>query len=131
MIVDTSAWVEFLRGTLSPTCLFVRDNLEGSLRITGTIKMELLAGAKTDQQLLELQSLLAIPELIPTHEEDFEDAARLYRTCRRNGVTIRTMSDCLIAAIAIRNGIPVLHNDRDLALLAQHTELQVIKPSQD
>ena len=131
MIVDTSAWVEFLRGTLSPTCLFVRDNLEGSLRITGTIQMELLAGAKNDQQLLELQSLLVIPELIPTHEEDFEDAARLYRTCRRNGVTIRTMSDCLIAATAIRNGLPVLHNDRDLALLAQHTELQVVDPSQD
>ena len=128
MIVDTSAWVEFLRGTLSPTCLFVRDNLEGSLRITGTIQMELLAGAKNDQQTTKM-NLTVPPELLPTHEEDFENAARLYRVCRRNGVTIHTMSDCLIAATAIRNSVPILHNDRDFALLAQHTELQVVDPA--
>jgi len=39
MIVDTSAWVEFLRGTRSNVCLFVRDNMSDSFRITGTIQM--------------------------------------------------------------------------------------------
>lgn len=99
--------------------------------ITGTIIMELSAGARSEQHLTDLRNLLGRATLLATEPEDFEDAARLYRTCRRNGVTIRTMSNCLIAATAIRNGLPVLHNDRDLALLAQHTELQVIEPSQD
>lgn len=131
MIIDSSAWVEFLRGTLSDVCLFVRDNLSESSRITGVIQMELLSGTRTDAQLLDLQRLLAIPLLLQTHEEDFEDAARLYRTCRRNGITIRNMSDCLIAATAIRHDLPVLHNDRDFALLGEFTELRVINPTQD
>jgi predicted nucleic acid-binding protein len=128
MIVDTSAWVEFLRGTRSNVCLFVRDNMSDSFRITGTIQMELLAGAKTDQQLVDLHRLLVLPDLLATYEEDFEDAARIYRICRRNGITIRNMSDCLIAATAIRCNQPILHNDRDFALLSQYTELQVVLP---
>ena len=39
--------------------------------------------------------------------------------------TIRSMLDCLIAAVAIRQGIPVLHSDRDFDALARHTELRV------
>jgi len=129
MIVDTSAWVEFLRGTRSAVCLFVRDNLSDSFGITGTIRMELLAGVKTDQQFTDLHRLLVVPHLLATHEEDFEDAARLYRICRRNGITIRNMSDCLIAATAIRCNQPILHNDRDFAVLSQYTELQVVNPN--
>lgn len=91
--------------------------------------MELLAGVKTDQQFTELHRLLVVPHLLATHEEDFEDAARLYRICRRNGITIRNMSDCLIAATAIRCNQPILHNDRDFAVLSQYTELQVVNPN--
>ena len=91
--------------------------------------MELLAGVKTDQQFTDLHRLLVVPHLLATHEEDFEDAARLYRICHRNGITIRNMSDCLIAATAIRCNQPILHNDRDFAVLSQYTELQVVNPN--
>jgi predicted nucleic acid-binding protein len=56
---------------------------------------------------------------------DFEMAAMLYRSCRRGGTTPRKMVDCLIAAIAIRSGSPILHADRDFDLLAQHTKLAI------
>ena len=36
--------------------------------------------------------------------------------------------DCLIAAVAIRAGIPVLHNDKDFDVLARHTDLQIDCP---
>jgi predicted nucleic acid-binding protein len=56
---------------------------------------------------------------------DYDAAAALYRRCRRQGETVRKLIDCLIAAVAIRATIPVLHNDRDFDVLARHTELQV------
>lgn len=93
--------------------------------------MELLAGARSEKQLSSLEHLLGRATLLPTEPEDFEHAARLYRTCRQNGITIRNMSDCLIAATAIRTKQTVLHDDRDFALLAKHTELQLAKPAQD
>ena len=60
--------------------------------------------------------------MLPT---DYEAAAALYRRCRRQGETVRKLLDCLIAAVAIRAGTPILHNDRDFDVLARHTELQL------
>ena len=56
---------------------------------------------------------------------DYEEAAALYRHCRRRGETVRNLMDCLIAAVAIRNGAPVLHADVDFDVLARHTDLRV------
>ena len=49
----------------------------------------------------------------------------LYRTCRRGGETVRTLVDCLIAAVAIREGVPVLHADTGFDALGRHTALVV------
>ncbi len=35
------------------------------------------------------------------------------------------MNDCLIAAVAIRNGASVLHRDADFDVLARHTPLRI------
>lgn len=131
MIVDSSAWVDFLRNSNIAIADLVEEALVDGAAVTGTIVMELLAGARTEKQLTDLKHLLGRARLLPTEPEDFEDAALLYRTCRQNGVTIRTMSDCLTAATAIRCGQPVLHNDGDFALLSQYTELRVVDPAQD
>ena len=37
---------------------------------------------------------------------------------------IRSSVDCLIAACAIRNGVPILHSDRDFDAIARFTPLQ-------
>jgi predicted nucleic acid-binding protein len=131
LIVDTSAWIHFLRNSNLAIADRVEDALVEGAAVTGTIVMELLAGARSEKQLSSLEHLLGRATLLPTEPEDFEHAARLYRTCRQNGITIRNMSDCLIAATAIRTKQTVLHDDRDFALLAKHTELQLAKPAQD
>lgn len=51
-------------------------------------------------------------------------AAALYRTCRQQGETVRKLLDCLIAPVAIRADIPILHRDGDYEALARHTGLQ-------
>ena len=87
--------------------------------------MEVLAGGRDEAHLRLLRRILARPVLLPTYRTDYDAAAALYRRCRRQGTTIRSMLDCLIAAVAIRNGVPVLHSDADFDALARHTELEV------
>lgn len=60
--------------------------------------------------------------------DDFEEAAAIYRRCRRAGATIRSTTDRLIAAVAIRAGVPLLAADRDFARIAEHTDLVLAKP---
>lgn len=122
-LVDTSAWVEFLRSTGSDTHRAVRHLLEedASIHTTDIVVMEILAGARDDSHLQQLRRLLARCEYLPTEGlATYETAAGLYRSCRRAGETVRALTDCLIAAVALRLGISILHNDRDFDVLARH-----------
>jgi hypothetical protein len=61
----------------------------------------------------------------PLRADVFSEAAQLYRSARRQGYTIRSGVDCLIAACALRNGLTVLHKDRDYGFLARISSLDV------
>ena len=54
----------------------------------------------------------------------YEEAAQLYRLARRQGVTVRSSVDCLIAATALRHDLITLHDDEDFPLLARVSTLQ-------
>lgn len=128
ILIDTSAWVEFLRDTNSAICERVDVLLHDDIATCDPIRMEVLAGARDEQHLRDLRRLLARATTIPTGPTDYEEAAALHRTCRRRGETVRKLIDCLIAATAIRASIPVLHSDSDFEVLARHTSLQVDRP---
>ena len=51
---------------------------------------------------------------------DDEDAADVYRRCRRAGDTTRALTDCLIATVAMRARLPLLHRDADFDAIARH-----------
>ena len=123
ILVDTSAWIEFLRNTGTNVCDTVDDLLDHDIAICDAISMEVLAGARDEHHLGELRRLLARATLISITPADYEEAAALYRTCRRNGETVRKLIDCLIATVAIRANAPILHADADFAALARHTPL--------
>ena len=128
ILVDTSAWVEYLRGTGSPLNIRVRayhDNTD-DLVITDVVAMELLAGVRTDVDERRVDAIVSGVPLLRTQSlDDYEQAAVLFRACRRGGETVRKLTDCLIAAIAIRNNVPLLHGDSDFDALARHTPLQI------
>ena len=126
ILIDTSAWIEFLRDTGSRVCGRVDDLLDDDIATCHPIRMEVLAGARDERHLNDLRRLLARASLLPTRATDYEQAAALYRTCRRGGETVRKLIDCLIAATAIRSGVAVLHADADFDTLARQTELRII-----
>jgi predicted nucleic acid-binding protein len=125
ILIDSSAWIEFLRNTSSPVCERVDELLDDDIAICDPIRMEILAGARDDRHLRDLRRLLARATNLPTWASNYEEAASLHRICRRGGETVRRLIDCFIASVAIREDIPVLHRDADYEVLSRHTELRI------
>jgi predicted nucleic acid-binding protein len=70
-------------------------------------------------------AMLAFPIVeSPMTLDVFEHAVDLYRSARRQGLTVRSSTDCLVAACALRNDLAVVHHNRDYALLAQVSSLR-------
>ena len=68
ILVDTSAWVEFLRDTGSATCDLVDELLAGEIAICDAVLMEVLAGARDESHLRSLRRLLARAVMLPTRQ---------------------------------------------------------------
>lgn len=73
------------------------------------------------------------PDACSTHattsapgREDWEEAAAIFRRCRHVGFTPSSRIDCLVAAVALRNDVPVLHHDADFDGIAACTGLEVV-----
>ncbi|MDO8391556.1 MAG: PIN domain nuclease [Actinomycetota bacterium] len=120
LVADTSAWVEYLRRTGSPSHLALLAAVDDdTVILLEPVRAELLTGARSKHELAELRRLLEgfAVELVQPRD-DFDAACDLYHRCRAVGITPRGLIDCLIAAMALRAGHPLLHADRDLAAIA-------------
>lgn len=133
ILADTSAWVEYERATGSPVHLRMRELIaeEGPLATTQPVVMEVLAGARSDAREHDLHALLLRYELRTVEPStDFVAAAGIYRRCRARGVTPRGLIDCLIAAVALREGDDLLAQDVDLRRVADVLGLRMDPASQ-
>ncbi len=121
ILADTSAWMEYDRATGSAVDIRLTDLIEGDgqLAVTEPVVMEVLAGARDELREQQLRRLLRSFQLARLDAaSDWEAAARIYRRCRRVGVTPRGLTDCLIAAVAWRRRAALLSYDVDLARVA-------------
>ena len=122
ILADTSAWVEYDRATGSAVdgrLLELISSDDGRLAVTEPVVMEVVAGARSDDREMDLRRLLARFDLLRVDAAcDFDAAARIYRSCRRAGITPRGMVDCMIASVAWRTGATLLTCDADLNRVA-------------
>lgn len=128
ILVDSSVWIAYLRGIDSPVVEQLNRLIdeEADLATTEPVVMELLAGAAKSRERARVEALANGLPLIPIDAMgDFRDAADLYRASALNGHPIRSMGDCLIAAVAIRRDVPLLHRDRDFGFLAEISPLRL------
>lgn len=127
LLADTSAWVEYLRSTGSSVNLRMREALASDeIILTDPVLMEVMPGAAREQES-KLLRLLGSQEYEPTAARiDWLEAAAIVTAGRRVGVTVRSSLDALIAAIAIRLDVPVLHADRDFTTISQISGLQIV-----
>ncbi len=128
ILPDTSAWIEAFRETRSSLC----QSLVGLLRsdaeivVAEAVVMEILAGVRSLRDLrAKRRRMLAFPMIRVGSLETYERASAVQRACRAGGEPARSMMDCLIAAVTIREGASLLHGDRDFDVIARHTDLRI------
>ena len=94
---------------------------EGEAAIAPVILQELLQGAASMLALRTLRRRFsALPMLEPLRDAvTHASAVELYARCRWAGITPRSPHDCLIAALAVEHGVPLLHDDQDFERIAQ------------
>lgn len=127
ILVDTSVWIEYFRATGSAAALEVRRLLSDEPDQVVTcepIAMEILAGATDEQTYRKLERLVnGLTSLEVETATDFRSAADIYRAARHTGQTIRSINDCLIAAVALRHHARVAHRDADFDVIEGITGL--------
>jgi predicted nucleic acid-binding protein len=122
LLVDASAWV--LSG-IRPDVLFEIGGGD-ELAVSPPVMSEILRGSRDEVAFQETREMFLRLRILdsPLPLERFEEAARLYMTCRDKGVTVRKGFDCLIAATAIVHHATVLHRDSDFDNIARVMPLQ-------
>ncbi len=121
ILVDTSAWVEDDRATGSSVDERLAELIAGGdgVAVTEPVIMEVVAGARSDERERDLRRLLLRFDLLRFDSAvDFDAATRIYRACRREGVTPRGLIDCMIVSVAHRHGVALLALDADVNRIA-------------
>ena len=131
ILVDTSAWVEFDRGTGSAVDERLRGVMRaGEVAVCDPVLMEVLAGARDERRADELRQLLTSFRWLPVQPvADFEGAARVFRFCRRAGITPRGLTDCMIVSMALRSEASLLAADDDFVRMAEVLPLRLDRPA--
>jgi predicted nucleic acid-binding protein len=117
VLIDSSAWVEFLNGSPSPTADEVSQLLgdEAEICTCGLVVTEVLQGLRRESGYPKVVGLFAdLTFLDAAGLTTYVRAAEVYRELRRRGITVRSTIDCLIAILAEEQRCVVLARDRDL-----------------
>jgi len=125
VLVDSSVWIDFLKNHSTPKTQLLEKLIidREDLCICGFVFTEVLQGIKDEKQYIatkqQLSNLIHLEDDVST----FELGAAIYRELRKQGLTIRNLIDCLIAATVIQHGAHLLDADRDYEFIDQHYPL--------
>lgn len=128
ILVDSSVWVDYLRGT-STRQTDKLDALLGTvpLAVGDLILTEVLQGCGTDKEFNEVRRLLLNLTVVPIGGQEVAiEAARNYRRLRALGVTVRKTIDTVIATRCIVDKLELLHSDRDFDPFEQYLGLRCV-----
>ena len=130
-LVDTSVWIDFFKANTNPAVERLTSILSAGTEIglSTTILQEILQGTADERQFVKYRSYFETqPIFVPKDPiKAAITAARIYFDCRRQGITVRSSNDCLIAQTSLEHGLILLHNDEDFRHIGKVvTELKEI-----
>jgi len=130
IIVDTTVWIDYLRGTANPETAWLDRELGGRrLALTDLILCEVLQGIGEQREFMRVRDDLLRFKILPGGGIDLAiSAAQNYRTLRQSGHTVYKMIDCWIATFCLEGSHQLLHRDRDFDAFEKVLGLQVIRP---
>ncbi len=130
IIVDTTVWVDYIRGTWTPHTIWLESHLISErIGLTDLILCEVLQGVTNDDQFNAVQREILKLAVFETGTVELAiEAAANYRKLRTAGRTVRRTIDCLIATFCLIEGQALLHNDRDFDPFEEVLGLKVVHP---
>jgi len=128
VIVDTSAWIEYLGdgvpAIVNKVDLCLDQDLVG---IGDLIYCEVMQGIRSPRERREVSGLLlSLPQFDMAGFTMAEKSASNYRLLRSKGVTVRKTIDVLIGTFCAEHGLQIIHHDSDFDLMAKHIGLDII-----
>jgi hypothetical protein len=126
ILVDTTVWIDLFADRETDGTRKLTSCIEDSrdLASCGPVTAEVLHGIRSDKLFEHTRRILGDLIYLPMSQATFVRAAKIYRRCRRKGLTIRKPVDCMIAAVCMENSAFILHNDRDFDRIARHFPVQ-------
>jgi predicted nucleic acid-binding protein len=123
-LIDSSAWIEYLRPKGSRE---IKERVRGVLQreeavSCGIVTVEVLRGAKNEKDFQSLHEALSSLPQIPIDAAVIERASRWGFLLERKGKSVST-TDLLIAAAAYRHA-RILHADSDFERIASETDCE-------
>jgi len=127
IVADTSVWIDYVNGNVTPQTNLLDIALENSRVATGDlIIVEFLQGFRDDKQFQEAKNIMDALEYYDfVGKEMALNTALNFRKLRKKGITIRKTIDVLIATFCIASGFELLHNDRDFDAMEEVLGLRV------
>jgi predicted nucleic acid-binding protein len=115
VIVDTTVWIDYLRGAANPETKWLDERLtQQRFGLTDLILCEVLQGVQSQAGFARVQRELLRFHVFPTGGTDLAIAAAgNYRMLCQQGYTVRKTVDCLIATFCLQSRHSLLHRDRD------------------
>jgi len=128
VIVDTSAWIEYLGGGAAAVADKVDLCLDQDLvGIGDLIYCEVMQGIRLPRERREVSGLLlSLPQFGMVGFSMAEKSASNYRLLRSKGVTVRKTIDVLIGTFCAEHGLQLIHHDSDFDLMAKHIGLDIV-----
>ena len=128
VIVDTTVWIDYLRGTSTPQVGWLDAEIQRQrIGLTDRNLCEILQGIRDDQQATRVRREMLKFQVFSTGGITLAlAAAGNYRTLRSRGLTVRKTIDCLIATFCLQNNHSLLHNDRDFDSFEDELGLMVV-----
>lgn len=126
ILVDSSVWIDFFRGTGTPETKRLDALLGSELLVVGDLILaEVLQGFSSERDFNQARKLLTALDVVTLGGPDIAiQAARNFRTLRARGVTIRKTIDTLIATRCIESEYSLLFSDRDFEPFVEHLGLR-------
>jgi len=131
IVVDSSTWVDFFNGASTPHVERLDAALqdEEDLAVLPIIVTEVLQGFRAEKSFRQAQRVLvALPMIEPTVDCHVQ-AARLFRSLRKTGITVRGAIDCIIAQTCLDLSAELLSPDVDFEHIASHSSLRLWRPA--
>ena len=130
ILVDSSVWIDYFRGTATPQAEKLESLLGTEPIATGDLILtEVLQGFVSDRDFNQARKLLTSLVVVDLAGQNIAiQAAKNFRALRALGVRVRKTIDTVIATRCIENGLPLLYSDRDFDPFVEHLGLRSALP---